>query len=693
LRIEQLMRRIAGAPRGVVMALVALSVLISPGFVRVSRESGHGLEPQRLQAAIAEREISVFEITCRDGVFRKPCLRLVARVTQALEEQAAVAGPVRSLTSVRVVRAKSGELRLEPLGSRPLESDTALRELHARVRADDALMRRFVAPSGRATFVYAELEPGSSAAEKRALFDSIRENFDRPPNLGVTLLGVGPGASARGVLGWAALTLAALALVLAPGGWRVAALAGLGGLALAAFGHALLGLLGEPGRALVGCAPELLVASAFSASFALIQRSRAERRRETEPRAFLSTALAAVGPALAVAALVSASGFAALLVLAPGVPSERGLAAAAGVAVALVAYPLGVTLAGLAAWPQVLADRPGELASALARRAEHGLLRARLCACVSALGIVLSVCALAALAPEPGATQLRVVVLDSGARGGALEPAFLERVAAFQREAATQPGVVWSSSLVDTVVAPANRALHDGDPLFATVPLTRTDVVRALEPWRREERSTLVRQIDGERRRVAVELAVVPSLAASAPVAARPLASTLLAVALVGALGTALLRSPRGGLLCALPAAATSVVVLGLASALAGGLHGAGAALAPVAAAVSAGLGLQLLVRTRALLEAGSQLEVALSLALRETGPALMSAALASSALVAALGAVSFEPAANIGLACLAPPIGAASALAILPSLVRASRGRFFTERSVLRADVSATEG
>lgn len=258
MRIEQLARRIVDAPRGVVAALVALSVLISPGFVRVSREAGGGLANHSSGGDFAGRDVAVLELTCRAGVFSVPCLRLVARVTQALEARAAVAGSVRSLATAERVRARSGELRLEFLAERPPESDTELRLLHARVRADDALMRRFVAPSGRSTFVYAELESGRSPREARALFASICANFDRPPDLGVTLVGVGQGRSVSGVLGLAAFALAALALALAPGGWRVAALAGLGALALAAFAHALLGLLGEPGRALASFAPELV---------------------------------------------------------------------------------------------------------------------------------------------------------------------------------------------------------------------------------------------------------------------------------------------------------------------------------------------------------------------------------------------------------------------------------------------------
>jgi hypothetical protein len=41
-RIDRLTRRMAAAPRWVVLGLIALSALISPGFVRV-RDSAHGL--------------------------------------------------------------------------------------------------------------------------------------------------------------------------------------------------------------------------------------------------------------------------------------------------------------------------------------------------------------------------------------------------------------------------------------------------------------------------------------------------------------------------------------------------------------------------------------------------------------------------------------------------------------------------
>ncbi len=692
MRFDRLTRRMAAAPRWVVLGLVALSALISPGFVRVSRDSAHGLEPLRAVASPSARETAVLELACADGVYSARCARLVAQLTDALERDAETFASVRSLANARVVRGERGALRLEPLAATGFDSIEAQRLLHARVRADVALERRFVAASGRETFLYAELAPGRSASAARAVVESLRSELGAASGASLTLLGVGQRDSARAVLVAVALALGALAFGLAPGGWRVAVLAGLGAFALAAFAHAQLGLLGASGPALPGELPALLVACALSSSFVLIQRSRAEHRRERAPRSSVASALAVVGPELALVALVSVSGFAALLACAPGASLSLALGAGSALAAALVAYPLGIALAGLVSWPGALSRARGELASVIARRAEQFLVRPRAVVWGALAGLSLTACALAALAPDPRAVELRTAVLDSGERGGALEPAFLERVAAFQRETEARPGVVWTGSLVDTVFAPANRALHDGDPLFATVPLTRVEVERALEPWLRDPRAPLEPALDAEQRRLAVELYVVPSRVASAPVASHALASSALAVALVAALSACVLRSARGGWLCAAPAALTAALVLALASAFAGGFRGASASLAPIAAALAAGLGLQWLLRVRALLELGAQLEVSLSLSVREMGPSLASAALASAAAVAALGASAQAPAIHVALAALSPLLGAASALALLPPLVRALGGRFFASRVALRADVSAVD-
>ncbi|MBM4335963.1 MAG: hypothetical protein FJ108_08620 [Deltaproteobacteria bacterium] len=689
MRIERLARRMVDAPRFVVIALVGLSLLVSPGFVGVSKRSDHGLEPLRTATGFAERGVAVFALHCREGVLTKACLRLVSRVTEALEGRAEVTGPVESLVRARRVRAQYGALRLDAL-ARPLpESEAALRELRARLRGEAALERRFVAPDGRTTWVYAELARERGARDSRALAESLRASFERPPLLGVTLVGVDPIERSRAPWLFAALALAALAFALAPGGPRAAALAGTGALVLGVFAHALVGLLGEPARASGGWLPGTLAAAALASSLALISRARLEQRREASARASVAAALAALGPALALSALASSAGFAALLALAPGASLSQGLAAGAALAAALVAYPVGVTLPGLIAWPMLLARPPGELAAALSRRVERVLARPRRVACVALAALALVTVALAALAPATGVSELRAVVFDSGTEGGALEPAFLERVRAFQREAEARPGVLWSSSIVDTAIAPANRALHDGDSLFATVPLTRAEVVRALRPWERTARESLAREIDPERRRVRVELLVDPSAAAVAPRTPAALASTALAVALVALLGAAVFRSARALALCAAPAATAGAIALVLASSVGAGPQSDAAALAPLCASLASGLGLVLLDRTRGLLEAGTQLEVALPLAQREAGTALASASLAAASLVAALAAFWSEPVGAGVVAAATPLISAACVLALLPPLVRASRGRYFRARVPLRAEVS----
>ncbi|MGH7291174.1 MAG: hypothetical protein ACREJT_08195, partial [Myxococcota bacterium] len=146
MRIEQLSQRIADAPRSVVLVLVALSLLSSPGYVRQSASPGAGLEPARSRGSLISRRVAVFELTCRDGVFTAACLRFAARIGDALEHHASVSGPVRSLAREREVRASGGALRLESLLPRPLEDEAGVRALAASVRADAARLRHFVAP-------------------------------------------------------------------------------------------------------------------------------------------------------------------------------------------------------------------------------------------------------------------------------------------------------------------------------------------------------------------------------------------------------------------------------------------------------------------------------------------------------------------------------------------------------------------
>jgi hypothetical protein len=684
LRFQGLATRLVDAPRGVVIALVAVTALISPGFVRVSGEAHAPLAGPDTRGAIAtERRTAIFALGCSDGVFTPGCLRFVTRLSQALELEAAVAGNVRSLLNARVVvRSGDDELRLEPLSPRVPATESGLRALRERALADPAQAKRFLAADGRTTFVYAELSPRLQSEGARALATSLRLRFERAPGLtlSVTSLAEPESRTAASLFAVLALSIATLGLAIAPGSWRASVLAGLAAGTFAVFAHALVGFLDASGRLRASFAPEILAAVALATSFALIQRTRAERRREPDDRAALAAALAEIGPPLAVVAAMAVVGFAAQLALAPELPLARGLAAAGGLATALIVYPLGVTLAGIRLWPGVLTETAGELGSALGRRVEPVLVRPRFLVCLALLAAAVAVGALPALSPGPDAAHLRRVILDSGRIGGALEPAFLEQVQAFQRATERQPGVSWSSSLVETVVAPAYRSLHDGEPAFSTVPPTRTEITRALRPWQRDERQALARLVDDERRRVAVEVFELPARAVVLPFSAPALASISLSLLGVGALSARMLRSVNGGMICALPGAFTALVIFGLAGLSNSKFESSAGALAPLSVGISGAFALQLLTRVRALIGAQAELEVALSLSLRDTGPVIASAAAGGAAAVALAAAASNAPAWLVGLACLVPGLSAVAVLTTVPGMARSVRGRFFAE-------------
>ncbi len=694
MRIEKLATRIAAAPRGVGIALVLLTAVVSPGFIRAIPDDGALRPSPDHGGAFASRPIAVFALGCAEGVFTPACLRFVARVTEALEADSRIAGEVRSLTRTRVVTNDRGSLGLESLVARIPTTDQGMRALRARLVGDPAQARLFLGTGERETRIYAELDPQLSSERAHALAESLRQRFERAPGLLLSARSLGEGASAGGhsfSLAWV-LALAALSVVLAPGSWRTSAVAATAALAFAVFAHGLLRLLGEPERLLGGLLPALLCSSAFATSYALVQRAREARGSDPDVAAGIAEALAELGPAFAVAAVMTVTGAASCLALSPDVPLARGLCAAAGLAAALVVYPLGVTIAALRVWPLSSASAAGELSSSLRARIERGLARPHVVACGAALSAALVSWGAIAFAPAADALRVRTIVLDSGTRSGALDPAFLERVQAFQRSAERERGVVASTSWVDTIVAPAYRALHDGDPAFATVPPTRSDVESALRPWLRDERRTVSRQIDAERRRVAVELVEAPGELAPLALRTRPLAGVLLSLLGVAGLGALALGSARGGVLCALPGAIAAPGFLVLARMIDPVGPVGAAALAPLTVGVTAAFALLIAVRVRSLLRVRAEPAFAVARSMRESASTIASAALAGSAFVA-IGGIAVDASPTLIAICgLFAPLGAAATLSTLPAALRRSAVRAFGRDEREREAVQAAK-
>lgn len=552
-RFERLGRRIAAAPRTVLVALAALTAAAAPGVIRSDSQAApsRAFAPRsaaREAEPLALGETLLVELVCDAGLWSRECLASVASLTRALAVRSDLVAEVDSLSVRPRVVLEDGRLALRALFAEVPDEPAVLRRLRARAGAERASLRGVAASNERAALIQAELVPGAAPGDVHALVESLREEFDRPPAIGFAAASSAHRArelelAARRDLSRAApAALLGLALLAALASGSVCTGVAVAALAAAAlvWCAAALALGRVPLGAAAAIVPCLVCASAASTGFALLHRVATEQRAGRELGTAVARALAAAGAPLAAAALAGAAAFASLVVVARPAARPLALASACGVGSALALVGAGLPAAllafrrgGAGRRAALSADPLGALLDPLLARLD-GSLRAPRAGRARRIGVSLALAALALLGVRQlrgdasaarfspshtpasdglallardfgGTARLRVVV-DSGAPGGAAEPLFLERVQDLERTAAEQPGVGSVRSLVDAAVLPAMRAAHDDDPGFAVVPPTRAQVDSAYELLAREAPERLRDGTDTEQRRLAIDL-------------------------------------------------------------------------------------------------------------------------------------------------------------------------------------------
>jgi len=548
-RFERLGRRIAAAPRAVLVALAVLTAAASPGVIRGDREApvtgARALGSATRGEPLARGETLLVELVCDAGLWSAECLAGVASATRELSERTDLVAGVDSLSVRPHLVQEDGRLELRALPLEGRDDPTALRRLRARASADRALLRGVAAANERAALIHAELVPGAPARDVHALVESLRAKFDRPPSVAFAAASSAQRAfelerAARRDLSWVtALALLGLALLgaLAAGSLRTGiALAALAAAALV-WCAAALALARVPLGAAAAILPCLVCASAAATGIALLQRIASEQRAGRELGGAVERALGAAGAPLAAAGLAGGVAFASLALFARPEVRPLALASACGVAASLSLVGLGVP-ALLLAFPTAArrtrssAAPLGALLDLALARLDGSLRAARVPRARFALSLALAVLAvlgarelrgdasdghfspahtqasdgLGLLVRDFGGTALLRVVVDSGAPGGAAEPLFLERVQDLERRAAEQPAVGSVRSLLDAAVLPAMRATHDDDPGFAVVPATRAQVEAAYDLFAREAPERFRYGIDAARRLLAIDL-------------------------------------------------------------------------------------------------------------------------------------------------------------------------------------------
>ncbi len=550
-RFERLGRRIAAAPRAVVVALAALTAAASPGVIRSELQVPIAGSRARSAAPegdpLARGETLLVELVCDPGLWSAGCLASVASVTRELSRRGDLIARVDSLSVRPQVVQEEGRLVLRALVPEVPDDPLALRRLRARASADRASLRGVGAANERAALIQAELAPGAPAREVHALVESLRAKFDRPPSIAFAIASSEQRAlelelAARADLSWVTpVALLGLALLgaFAAGSVRVGIVVAALAAAALVWCAAALALARVSLGAAAAIVPCLVCASAAATGFSLLHRISSEQRAGRELCAAVARAFGAAGAPLTAAALAGGVAFASLALVARPEVRPLALASACGVGATLALVGLGVP-ALLLAFRRVAPERADFSAGALGALLDgalgrlDGALRASGRARARRVAVSLALALLALLgvrqlrgdasaihfspghtaasdgldllARDFGGTALLRVVVDSGAPGGAAEPLFLERVQDLERRAAEQPAVGSVRSLLDAAVLPAMRATHDDDPGFAVVPPTRAQVESAYDLLAREAPERFRGGIDNARQKLAIDL-------------------------------------------------------------------------------------------------------------------------------------------------------------------------------------------
>jgi predicted RND superfamily exporter protein len=196
-----------------VVALVAAAVLLSAlGIPRIRlRLDGRSLIPQghpaqlpgdRAAQRFALKDVVVIGISHPRGIWNPATLALVAELSADLEQtEGLLAGSVASLATLPRLTIEGHTLDLRPLLARGGEvSPEVARRLERETRVLGLADGVLVSPDGRATAIYAEVEPG---ADRAALLGEIRRLTARP-RAGPESVHLSGTALAQAVLGHAA---------------------------------------------------------------------------------------------------------------------------------------------------------------------------------------------------------------------------------------------------------------------------------------------------------------------------------------------------------------------------------------------------------------------------------------------------------------------------------------------------------
>jgi hydrophobe/amphiphile efflux-3 (HAE3) family protein len=755
--VERLARAVVERPRLTILLVLIVTGLLAAQLrhlrleVKVSDEvpENHPYTriDRRIQALFHAEQTSLLALRVRHGdIFNAATLARIQRMTEAVERLPGVVPS--SVLSIAAERAKvllpgPDGLQIVPLLQRIPQDEAGLRELRERTFSYPMYVGNLVTPDATGATILADFGEKVSVKEATAALEEIAAR-ERDANTEIYVGGQGPALAALQQATERMLPLFVVAiLVIAVVHYEAfrtvqAVILPLATAALSVvWSMGLLGVLGFQVTPWTALTAILVLAVAAGHAVQILKRYYEVFAEVGENRAAVIVSLVRIGPVMATAGLIAAAGFASLATF--GVPAVRdfGLMAALGIVSAVV-----IELTFIPAC-RALLGRPQR--SERARERAHSLLdpaidaigafvtrRPRLAVFLVLAGVTAAGVGMLRLqintsfrgwfrpdAPVivadnairrhiTGTSTIRVLV-EGGEADAILDPAVLRTIGELQQLLASQ-GAITGTLSVAADLRTKNRAMHDGDPAFYSLPESRelaaqylllfdsTDLARVVTPdyraaviyaLARSDKVAWVEDLFGRLRQLAARTAPPTvrvevgggELAQSAATTSSVVREKILNMIQVGCvifLLTALVfRSAAAAVLVLAPLACAAIVNVGLMGWIGSWLSFTTASYTAMGVSLGADFAIYLIFRLREEIRRGD-LVSALRETLRTSGRAIFFVASAVAAGNATLLLSDFQPWRQLGgYVALMMATSALATVSLLPALILLTRPRF----------------
>lgn len=755
--VERLARAVVGRPRLTIFLVLAITGLFAAQLrhlrleVKVSDEvpADHPYTriDRRIEALFHAEQTSLLALRVRHGdIFNPATLARIQRMTEAVQRlPGVVPSSVLSLASERTKVLLPGPdgLEIVPLLERIPEDAAGLRELRERTFSYPMYVGNLVTPDATGATILADFGEKVSVKDATAALEAIAAR-ERDAETEIYVGGQGPALAAlqEATERMLPLFVAAL-LVIAVVHYEAfrtvqAVILPLATAALSVvWSMGLLGVLGFQVTPWTALTAILVLAVAAGHAVQILKRYYEVLSEVGDNRTAVVVSLTRIGPVMATAGLIAAAGFASLATF--GVPAVRdfGLMAALGIMSAVV-----IELTFIPAC-RALLGRP--LRGEMARERSHSLLDSAIAGIASFVtkrprfSVFLVLAGVAAAGTGMLRLQVNtsfrswfrpdapVIVADNQIRrhitgtstirllvegreaDAILDPAVLETIGTLQGLLASQRPITGTLSIADYLRS-MNRAMHDGNPAFYTLPESRDlaaqylllfehdDLSRVVTPDYRaaviyalsrsddvawvEDLFTRLRQAAARTApaTVSVEVAggeLAQAAATNGTVVREKILNMIQVGCVIFLLTSLVFRSASAALLVLAPLVCAAIVNVGLMGWLGSWLSFTTASYTAMGVSLGADFAIYLLFRLREEIRR-SDLASALQETLRTSGRAIFFVASAVAAGNATLLLSDFQPWRQLGgYVALMMASSALATVTLLPALILLTRPRF----------------